>query len=163
MICCPDIIWLFLVRFQNTYSAQPLQASCTSFFFVRIFSDFYVGSMCLMRLLHLARSCTSSPDNSLSDKSLLMLSNHFRFGLPVIFSPRHLHHHQSLVHTLFFFSSRYMFIPFNLLSWTFSDTSPTFVVQRSNSFIPNYVQLGERGICNKLMVNLCVFQCLINK
>ena len=32
-------------------------------FFFRIFSHFYVGSMCLNRRLHLARSCTSSPDN----------------------------------------------------------------------------------------------------
>ena len=41
------------------------------FFFFSIFSHFHVGSMCLMRRLHLARSCASSPDNSLSDKSFL--------------------------------------------------------------------------------------------
>ena len=52
-----------------------------------IFSHFYVGSMCLMRRLHLARSCVSSLDNSLSDKSFLMLSNHLRFGLPLLLFP----------------------------------------------------------------------------
>ena len=35
-----------------------------------------------MRRLHLARSWVSSMDNSLSDKSFLVLSNHLRFGLP---------------------------------------------------------------------------------
>ena len=52
-----------------------------------IFSHFYVGSMCLIRLLHLARSCASSLDNSLSDKSFLILSNHLRFGLPLLLFP----------------------------------------------------------------------------
>ena len=50
------------------------------FFFFFIFSHFYVGSMCLMRRLHLGRSCASS-DNPLSDKLFLMLSNHLRFNL----------------------------------------------------------------------------------
>ena len=61
-----------------------------SFFFLsfpHLFSHFYVGSMCLMRRLHLARSCVSSLDNSLSDKSFLMLSNHLRFGLPLLLFP----------------------------------------------------------------------------
>ena len=51
------------------------------------FSHFNVGSMCLVRRLHLARSCASSPDNVLSDKSFLMLSNHLRFGLPLLLFP----------------------------------------------------------------------------
>ena len=38
-------------------------------------------------LLHLTRSCASSPDCSLFDKSFLMLSNHLRFGLPLLLSP----------------------------------------------------------------------------
>ena len=52
-----------------------------------IFPHFYVGSMCLMRLLHLARSCVSSLDNSFSDKSFPMVSIHLRFGLPLLLFP----------------------------------------------------------------------------
>ncbi len=37
-----------------------------------------------MRCLHLTRSCASSPDNSLFEKSFLMLSNHLLFGLPLL-------------------------------------------------------------------------------
>ena len=40
-----------------------------------------------MRRLHLGRSCTSSSDNPLSDKSFLMLSNHLCFGLPLLLFP----------------------------------------------------------------------------
>ena len=47
----------------------------------------YVGSMFLLRRLNVTRSCASSPDNSLSDKSFLMLSNHLRFGLPLLLFP----------------------------------------------------------------------------
>ena len=61
--------------------------SSSYFFFFRIFSHFCVGSMCLMRRLHLARSCASSPDSYISDQSFLMLSNHLRFDLPLLFSP----------------------------------------------------------------------------
>ena len=58
------------------------------FFFFRILSRFHVGSMCLMRRLPLSRSCASSPDNnSLSDKSFLMLSNHLLFGLVLFLFP----------------------------------------------------------------------------
>ena len=52
----------------------------TQFYF---FSHFYMGSMHVIECLHWTRSCASSPDNSLSDKSFLMLSNHLRFGLPL--------------------------------------------------------------------------------
>ena len=58
-------------------------------FFLRIHSYFYVGSMFRMRRLHLTRSWASSPDNSLSDKSFLMLSNHLRFGFLTFSSPAH--------------------------------------------------------------------------
>ena len=60
---------------------------CSLAFFFRILSHFYVGSMILMGRLHLTRSCTSSTDNSLSDKSFLMLSNHIRFGFPLLLVP----------------------------------------------------------------------------
>ena len=49
--------------------------------------------MFLMRRLDLSRSCASSLDNSLFDKSFLMLSNHLLFSLPLLLFPRHLHHH----------------------------------------------------------------------
>ena len=45
---------------------------------------FVCGSMFLMRRFPLTRHCASSPDSSLSDKSFLVLSNHFRFGLPLL-------------------------------------------------------------------------------
>ena len=63
------------------------QVRCSVLFsFLRIRSHFYVGSMFLMRRLHWTRSCASSPDNSLSDESFLMLSNHLRFSLPILLS-----------------------------------------------------------------------------
>ena len=54
-------------------------------FLFRVLSYFYVGSMFLRRCLHLTRS--SSPYNSLSNKLFLMLSNHLRFGLPLLLFP----------------------------------------------------------------------------
>ena len=106
-------------------------------FFCSIFFHFYVGSVILMRLLHLARSCVSSLDNSLSDKSFLLLSNHLLFVLPLLLFPG-----TSITITLFptYSSSLLNTCPyhFNLLSCTFLAISPT-----SNSFIPNSVQLGD--------------------
>ena len=88
-----------------------------------IFSHFYVGSMCLMRLLHLARSCVSSLDNSFSDKSFPMVSIHLRFGLPLLLFPG-----TSIAITLLptYSSSLLSTCPyhFNLLSCTFLDISP---------------------------------------
>ena len=96
------------------------------FFFFFIFSHFYVGSMCLVRRLHLDRSCASSSDNPLSDKSFLMLSIHLRFGLPLLLFPG-----TSIPNTLFptYSSSLLETCPyhFNLLSCTFLDISPTFM------------------------------------
>ena len=106
-----------------------------------IFSHFYVWSMCLMTRLHLSRSCASSLDNnSLSDKSFLVLSNHLRFGLPLLLFPG-----TSTAITLLpsYSSSLLNTCPyyFNLLSCTFLDISPTFVA--SNSFIPYSVQIVD--------------------
>ena len=102
-----------------------------------IFSHFYVGSMCLMRLLHLARSCVSSLDNSFSDKSFPMVSIHLRFGLPLLLFPG-----TSIPIPLLptYSSSLLNTCPyhFNLLSCTFSHLRCP-----SNSFIPNSVQLGD--------------------
>ena len=86
-----------------------------------------MGSIYLTRRLHLARSCASFLDNSLSEKSFLMQSNHLRFGLPLLLFPS-----TSIVITLLptYSSSLLYTCPyhFNLLSCTFLDISPTFVV-----------------------------------
>ena len=50
-------------------------------------SHLYVGSLFLIRCLHLTRSCTSAPGSALSDISFLMLSNHLRFGLLLLLFP----------------------------------------------------------------------------
>ena len=96
------------------------------FFFFLIFSHLYVGSMCLVRRLHLARSCSSSPDNSLSDKSFLILSNHLHFGLPLL-----LFLGTSIPITLFptYLSTLLNTCPyhFNPLYCTFLDISPNSV------------------------------------
>ena len=87
-----------------------------------------------MRRLHLARSCASSLDNSLSDKSFPMLSNHLRFGLPLLLFPG-----TSVAITLLptYSSSLLNTCPyhFNLLSCTFLDIYPTFVVPLILSFL----------------------------
>ena len=99
-----------------------------------IFSHFYVGSVCLMRLLHLARYYVSSFDNSFSDQSFPMVSIHLRFGLPLLLFPG-----TSIPITLLptYSSSLHNTCPyhFNLLSCTFLDISPTFVVPLILSFL----------------------------
>ena len=75
----------FFVRWCD--SADVIRTIVHIFLFFPILSLFYVRSVCLMRCLHLAQSCASSPDNSLSDKSFFMLSNHLRFGLHLLLSP----------------------------------------------------------------------------
>ena len=77
-------------------------------YFFCILSHFYVGSMCLMRRLYLARSCASSPDNSLCDKSFLMLSNTSALVFLSFFSPYISHGpstYQTSRRTLFIHSS----------------------------------------------------------
>ena len=105
----------------------------SSFLFL-IFPHVYVGSMCLMRLLHLARSCVSSLDNSFSDKSFPMVSIHLRFGLHLLLFPG-----TSIPVALLptYSSSLLNTCPyhFNLLSCTFLDISPTFVVPLILSFL----------------------------
>ena len=104
------------------------------FFFFFIFSHFYVGSMCLVTRLHLGRSCASSPDNPLSDKSFLVLSSHLRFGLPLLLFPG-----TSIPVTLLpmYSSSLLETCPyhFNLLSCTFLDISLTSVFPLILSFL----------------------------
>ncbi len=79
----------------------------------------------LMRRLHLTRSCDSSPENSFSGKSFLMLSNHLRFSLPLLLFPCTF---ITLLPT--YYSSLLNTCPyhFNLLSCIFLDISPTFAV-----------------------------------
>ena len=78
----------------------------------------------------LTRSCASSPDNSFSDKSFLILSNHLRFGLPLLLFPG-----TSITITLLPTCSSSLLNTFNLLSCTFLDISPTFVVPLILSFL----------------------------
>ena len=124
----------------NSIKGKLLCTFNTVFFFFFIFSHFYVGSMCLVRRLHLGRSCASSPENSLSDKSFLMLSNHLHFGLPLLLFPG-------------------TFIPITLLPTYSSSLLKTWIRLQptllrflgnfshfrrpSNSFIPNSVHLGD--------------------
>ena len=115
-LCC-----LFgIVSFHSSSVYHPLETRLS-------LSTYMWGSMCIMRRLHLARSCATSPDNSLSDKSLLMLSNHPRFGIPLLLFPG-----TSIVIT---FLPRYSFsllntcpYYFNLLPCTDLDISSTFDV-----------------------------------
>ena len=111
----------------NRSSVGPYCKKKLEFFFFLVFSHFYVRSLCLMRRLHLARSCASAPDNSLSDKSFLMLSNQLLFGLHLL-----LFSGTSIPITLFPTCSSSVLntcpYHFNVLSCTFLDISPTFVV-----------------------------------
>ena len=91
--------------------------------FFSILSHFYVGSMFLKRCLHLCYA--SSPDNSLSHKSFLMLSSPLRFGLPLIFSPAHPSPSLSCLRIRLLFS---IHAHTTLLSCTFLDISPDYAV-----------------------------------
>ena len=81
---CTGLQIMFTMHF--AYAACVFACrSCSSFF--RNLSHFYVGSMFLMRRLHLTRYCSSSTDSPFSDNSFLMLSNHLRFGIPLLIFP----------------------------------------------------------------------------
>ena len=90
--------------------------------------------MCLVKRLHLGRSCASSLDNSLSHKSFLMLSNHSHFGLPLLLFPG-----TSIPVTLLPTHSSFLLntCPYhsNLFSRIFLDISHTFVVPLILSFL----------------------------
>ena len=71
-------------------SAELSMCVIRSFYIILLphpFPLLYEGSMFLTRRLHWTRSWASSLDNSLSDKSFLMLSNHLRFGLSLLLFP----------------------------------------------------------------------------
>ena len=94
----------------------------------------FMWGRCVLRRLLLARSCASSPDNSRSDKSFLTLSNHLSFGLPLLLFPDT----SNPITPLPMYSSSLLNTwpyHFNLLSCTFSDISPTFVVPLILSFL----------------------------
>ena len=82
--------------------------------------------MYLVRRLHLGQSCASSPDNPLSDKSFLMLSNHLRFGLPLLLFPAPPSPSLSSLRIRLLFSKHAHTT--STYSCTFLDISPTFVV-----------------------------------
>ena len=87
-----------------------------------------------MRRFQFIRHCVSSTDSSLSDKSSLVLSNHFRFGLPLL-----LFHVTSVTITLLptHSSSLLNTCPYHckLLSYTVLDISPTFTIPLIISFL----------------------------
>ena len=107
---------------RNTRATWSREQKLSSFYNFQ----FYVGSMFLM-----IRQCCSSPDSSLSDKSFLMtLSNHLRFGLPL------LRFYETTI-TITLLPTHYSFLlntcsyHFKLFSCTFLDISPTFLVLSS--------------------------------
>ena len=87
-------------------------------FFFSIHFHVYVGSMFIMRRLHLSQYCASYLDSPLSDKSFPVLSNHLRIGLPLL-----LFTYTSITITILpiYYSSRLNTRPyrFNPLSCTF--------------------------------------------
>ena len=87
-----------------------------------------------MSRLHFAWSCASSPDNSLSDKSFLMLSSHLRFGLPLLLLPG-----TSVTITILptYSSPFFNTCPYHFYqrSCTFLDISTTFAVPLILSFL----------------------------
>ena len=91
----------------------------------------------------LTRSCASSPDNSLSDKSFLMLSHHLRFGLPLpppapsLSCPHTLH--LFLIHATFLQFLGYS-PPFTVLllsSSSFKSSLVTPLIHLCTSFLPH--------------------------
>ena len=95
---------------------------------------FYVGLMFLMRRFQLIQHCVWSPESSLFDKAFMKLSNHFRFGLPLL-----LFHGTSITTTLLPIHSSSLLktcpYHFKLLSCTFLDISPTFANPLILSFL----------------------------
>ena len=95
---CPSILsFLILARFVTPQSYNNI-----SFASLRGLTSFHMPSLLLMSRLRLTPSCASSPDNSLSDKSSMMLSNHLRFGLRLLLF--HHHHPLSCTHIFLLFS-----------------------------------------------------------
>ena len=83
----------------------------------------------------LIRHCVSSPDSYIADKCFLVLSNHLRFGHPLLlFHGTSIYHHHSLAHT-FFFSSQYMTMPLQTTFMHFLDISATFAIPLLLSFL----------------------------
>ena len=79
--------FIIVLNFMSIIYLKVWVRNVNQHFFFRIFSHFYVGSVFLMRHLHFIRFCASSPESSLSDKSLLMLCNHLHSELPLLLLP----------------------------------------------------------------------------
>ena len=94
----------------------------------------FMWGRCFLCYIHWTRSCPYSPENSLSNKSFLMLSNLLCFGLPLLLFPG-----TSITITIFptHSSSLLKTCPyhFNLLSCTFLDISPTFAAPLILSYL----------------------------
>ena len=101
-----------------------------------------MGSMFLLRRLHLTRYCVSSLDYSLSDMSFLVLSKHIHLVRPLLLFP-------SISITITLWPTHYYsllnirpyYFNLGLLSCAFLHIPPTFVVPLILSFIS--VQLGD--------------------
>ena len=87
-----------------------------------------------MRHLQRTRSCASSPDNSLTDNLLLMLSNHLRFGLPLLLFPVTYITITRLAILLLLFDLNACPYHFNFTFLHFLDILSTFVVLLIRSF-----------------------------
>ena len=90
--CCVLIVLMSLCHKQSCVSVSGVAAFVSKFLkwsnHLLLLHPFPLS--CWVNIsyrLHLTRFCTSSHDNSLSDKSFLMLSNHLCFGLPLLLFP----------------------------------------------------------------------------
>ena len=111
-------------------------------------------------------SCASPLDNSLSDKSFLMLSNHLRIGLLLLLFPgMHLHHHHALfcphiLLLLFIYLFIYLFI---LLNYTcpyhFNLTLLYFLVYFSHLRWPSILSFP---ILTSLLISLINLNILVS-
>ena len=143
IIKLPAVISLITILL--TSKVRLLEFYC-NFVFFQIVSDFDVESMFLMRRLHLIRSCAFPPLTVLSLRQVVLdviQPPPVRSTSPSF--PLHLHRHHSLAH-IFFLSSQYHF---NLLSCTFVDISPTFVVPLILSFLILSLRLHSSILTSK--------------
>ena len=150
-------LWCYHQQFKSKMASFKSRVFIDEFFltFFCIFSHFCVGSMCLMRRLHLTRSCASSPDSSISNKSFLMLSNHLHFGhwLFLSFFPRHLHRHHSLVH-MTYITAMWINIQCTGLYWYFLDKESNKHNKKGSQVVWNssYYYVKEKGFNCMLML-----------
>ena len=140
----------------------------TNVFFCRTLSHFDVGSVFLMGCLHLTRSCASSPDSYISDKSFLVLSYHTRFHLSLLLFPGNaiiitcLSTHYSLLnacpyHFNLLFCTFLLFLPYSLYLYLFhSSFAPATGTNAINGVLGFHVcpMILLHLLCLHLYINL---------